>query len=488
MPDGGRSLLLTGAFPLPAMDERPHSPPGREEEQKQCVRRYEAMVQDRQRLFFDVEEFALIIGYYLDKVEFSSARQALELGLEQHPTSIDLRYWEADVLIHTGRLNRALEVLDGLQKIEPFNAAVHLHKGSIYSQLRNYRRAVEHYRRALDLADEDHDNIYLDLAFEYENLEEFEQAIACLQQAVEINPENEAALYELAYAYDLAEANEAAVVFFRRFTNEHPYSFVGWYNLGNALFALDRPEESTEALDLALAIDERFTSAYFSKARNLVTLGKYPEAIENYQEALRVDGPQPVTFSFLGECYEKMEHLEQALIHYDQALALDHKWVDAWIGRGVVKDMQGRLPEAVKDLEEAVRCDPDNCDGWYYLANTLGRMGRYDEAIAAYTRVNTMEPESLDGWMDHADLMLHLKGPDAAVVKLREAEMVHQLNALYKYRMCSYLLRAGREQQAMQVLEEALLADHAAHTALLEHYPEAVHLPQVAHLLDLYRR
>ena len=37
-------------------------------------------------------------------------------------------------------------------------------------------------------------------------------------------------------------------------------------------------------------------------------------------------------------------------------------------------------------------------------------------------------------------------------------------------------------------LEEALMADHASHTELLEHYPEAAHLPQVLHLLELYRR
>jgi tetratricopeptide (TPR) repeat protein len=241
-------------------------------------------------------------------------------------------------------------------------------------------------------------------------------------------------------------------------------------------------------LDLSLAIDERFTSAYFSKARNLVTLGRFQEAIDNYQEALRIDGPQAVTFSYIGECYEKMERLEQALIHYDQALALDPSWVDAWIGRGVVKDMQGRLAEALSDLEQAVRLQPDNGDAWYYRANVLGRAGRYEESIASYTKVNTMEPESLDGWMDHADLLFHLKGPEAALKKLSEGELVHKLNARYKYRLVSYLLRCGREQQALSELEEALMADHAAHTTLLEHYPEAAQLPQVMHLLELYRR
>jgi hypothetical protein len=54
--------------------------------------------------------------------------------------------------------------------------------------------------------------------------------------------------------------------------------------------------------------------------------------------------------------------------------------------------------------------------------------------------------------------------------------------------MVSYLLRAGLEQQALLELEEALMADHASHTLLLEHMPEAAAMPQVIHLLDLYRK
>ncbi|MEZ4740106.1 MAG: phosphosulfolactate synthase [Flavobacteriales bacterium] len=144
-----------------------------------------------------------------------------------------------------------------------------------------------------------------------------------------------------------------------------------------------------------------------------------------------------------------MDNAEQALIHYDQSIALDSNWVDAWIGRGVVKDMQGRLPEAVKDLEYAVKLAPEHGDGWFYLANAYARSERYPEAFEAYIKLNAFEPENLDGWLDHSDLLLRMKGPDAAVKKLREGEQVHKLNSKYRYRMVSYLLRLGHQQQAL---------------------------------------
>ncbi len=90
--------------------------------------------------------------------------------------------------------------------------------------------------------------------------------------------------------------------------------------------------------------------------------------------------------------------------------------------------------------------------------------------------------------LDHADLLLELKGPEVALLKLKEGELVHKLDPRFRYRVVSYLLRAGRIQEALIELEEALMADHAAHEQLISHYPEAMHLPQVTHLLELYRR
>lgn len=453
-----------------------------------CVERYESMRKQNTTYFFDVEEFEIIIEHYLEQSDTRRAKEVLDLAQRQHPGSLDLQFSEAHVLMNQGKLNRALEVLDAIGKMEPFNEDVHLHKASIYSQLRNYRRAVEHYKRALDLAEEGLDDIHLDLAFEYENLEMFDLALESLKHALEINPENEAVLYEMAYCFDISDAHQAAVSFFRQFTNDNPYSFVSWYNLGNALARLDRCEESIEALDYCLAIEERFTSAYFSKARNLLLLGRYQEAIDCYQETITYDGAQAITLSYIGECYEKMEQYEQALIHYDQSIALDPNWVDAWIGRGVVKDMQNNLPEAVKDLENAVRLAPEHGDGWFYLANSLARSAKYEAAFEAYAKLNTLEPENVDGWLDHADLLLQMKGPDLAARKLKEGSQVIKLTSKYAYRMVSYLLRMGDMQQALVMLEDALMNDHSSHTQLLEHYPEAAQLPQVIHLLELYRR
>ena len=171
-----------------------HQPLPDREDQRGCVQRYEAMLHRNDRLFFDVEEFELIIDHYLEQNDTRQAKEVLDLAQEQHPGSLDIMFSEAIVLMNMGRLNKALEVLDAIGKLEPYNEEVHLHKASIYSQLRNYRRAIEHYKRALELAEEGTDDILLDLAFEYENIEAWKQAVDCLKRGLEINDENEGAV------------------------------------------------------------------------------------------------------------------------------------------------------------------------------------------------------------------------------------------------------------------------------------------------------
>ncbi len=263
---------------------------------------------------------------------------------------------------------------------------------------------------------------------------------------------------------------------------------MAWYNLGNTLAKLERLDESNEALDLAIAIEERFSSAYFSKARNLLVSARYEEAITCYEETLAFDGPQAITFSFIGECYEKMEKYEQALIHYDQAIALDPTWVDAWIGRGVVKDMQERLPDAVKDLEQAVHIGADNPDAWYYYANALGRSEKYEQALKAYEKLNTIEPQSLEGWMDHADLLLTLKGPDAALRKFPRRRTGPQAHP--PLQVPPRELPAPGRPRATSLLrwKKPSWRNTPPTRSSLEHYPEAAALPQVMHLLELYQK
>ncbi|HMC97707.1 MAG TPA: tetratricopeptide repeat protein, partial [Flavobacteriales bacterium] len=103
------------------MNEGPLPLPERNDDQQGCVQRYEAMLHRNDHYFFDVEEFELIVEHYLEQSDMRRAREVLDYAHKQHPGSLDLLFCEAQVLISSGKLNKALEVLDAIGKLEPFN-------------------------------------------------------------------------------------------------------------------------------------------------------------------------------------------------------------------------------------------------------------------------------------------------------------------------------------------------------------------------------
>lgn len=467
----------------PCMSDR-QSDPFENDNTHEYISRYEKMLEKNDEYFFDVEQFELIIDHYLDRNELKKASQVLGYARSQHPTSVELLFCESNILIGAGKLNKALQVLDAMESLHPFNDEIYLTKASIHSQLRNYDLAIRNYKKALEFAEEELDDIHVDLAFEYENLEALTKAIFHLKEALKINPENEAALYELAYCFDLAENMSGAATFFQRFLDDNPYSYVGWYSLGNAFAKQGLLEKGIDAFEFCIAINDGFSSAWFGKAKAHVDLGQLDKAIESYQETLEMEGAQAVTFSLIGECYEKLDQVDLALEYYSRALEQDPEWVDAWIGTGVVKQVQGKLSESINYLQKAIELEPNNDSARTLLARVYVKARNDEAAMVMYETVHQTAPENLEAWLEHSDLLLQAGIHEAAINKLEEGARVHLNDTRYRYRMVSYLLQAGRTNEALLMLGELISTDAKDQHLLFEHFPEAQNISAVMDLID----
>ena len=58
---------------------------------------------------FDLLEFEEIIVHYLDTGKHSLAKKAVKLGLEQHPSSVDLKLLDVEILIFDNKLEKEIE-------------------------------------------------------------------------------------------------------------------------------------------------------------------------------------------------------------------------------------------------------------------------------------------------------------------------------------------------------------------------------------------
>ncbi|MFZ4570109.1 MAG: tetratricopeptide repeat protein, partial [Bacteroidales bacterium] len=154
------------------------------------VRHYEEMIGHKEHHFFDVFEYEDIIDYYLYLSDLPSALVCLKKALRQHQSNPLIQLKQVQYYIRTKNEHEALKLLEELDHADGNDADFEVQKGNLYSQMERSEKAIQSYKNALDGSD-DQDDIYVSLAFEYETLGKYKQAINYLTEAIRVNPENE---------------------------------------------------------------------------------------------------------------------------------------------------------------------------------------------------------------------------------------------------------------------------------------------------------
>jgi tetratricopeptide (TPR) repeat protein len=202
-------------------------------EQNLLIARFEEMLRKKSEYFFDSEEFETVIDFYIDKNQLITAGQVADLASRQHPFSAIFPIRKAQLLSALNETQAALEVLTQAENLEPSNPELFMTRGGVYSQMGLSEKAIANFKMALDHS-EDRDQVYLNIAYEYENISKYADAIFFLKKALSDNSDNEAAVYELAFCYELNGQHEESVLFFNQFIDKEPYSHAAWFNLGVA--------------------------------------------------------------------------------------------------------------------------------------------------------------------------------------------------------------------------------------------------------------
>ena len=252
--------------------------------------KFESMLKTNNVLFFDAEEFENIIHHYLNQGKIALAKKAIKLGLQQHPSSINLKLFKVEIYVFENNLELANELLNELYDIEPHNEEIFIQKANILSKQDNHEKAIDVLKQALELTDDTID-IYSLIGMEYLFLDEFENAKFNFIKCIEQDADDYSALYNIIYCFDFLEQHHEAIDYLNTFLDNNPYSEVAWHQLGKQYLTLDLHKKALAAFDFAIISDDRFVGAYLERGKVLEKQQKYPEAIESYSTTLKLDDP-----------------------------------------------------------------------------------------------------------------------------------------------------------------------------------------------------
>ena len=164
-------------------------------------------------------------------------------------------------------------------------------------------------------------------------------------------------------------------------------------NLGDALYQTGKREEAIEHYQQALRINPNYAEAHHNLGAALYQTGKREEAIEHFQQALRINPDYAEAHYNLGVALYEAGKREEAIEHYQQALRINPDYAEAHNNLGASLAQAGKIEEAIAHFRQALRIKPDFAEAHCDLGLALGQAGRTPEAIEHLKRALQIKPD-----------------------------------------------------------------------------------------------
>jgi tetratricopeptide (TPR) repeat protein len=330
-------------------------------------------------------------------------REALRIDRASLPARLRL----AESLMRAGDLEASRAEYEALLRQFPELALAHHGLGHLLSVQGNRRAAVEHYRRAVELA-----------------------------------PQFGPARYALALAYrdlGLDDSAQPHLAAYREHGNRRPA-------LRDPLLEQVRSMKGT-ARDLIV------------EAARLGRAGRLDESIAMHQKALEADPAAAQAHVNLISLYGRTGRRDKAEEHYRAVLRLEANLADAHYNYGVLLASDRRPAEAAAAFRKALDVNPFHAQAHNNLGGILAQQGRLDEAAAHYRQAIANDPQ-------HRAARFNFGRVLAASGRYPEAiEQLHRVlspedsadsdTPRYMYALADAYRRAGDLQKARQYAEDA---------------------------------
>ena len=243
----------------------------------------------------DFIEARLLMGHIMAYKGQLDAAYAQYIAVpEKSDSYLKSRREAADILEEAGRIDEAIELLEGLHaKFDDVEAEIQI--GDIYRRAKDFDKALLSYQSALQTVDKDYQNLwhlYYLRGMSYEQLDQFEKAKSDLNKALELRPENPYILNYLGYSLaDRGENLPRALELIRKAVKLEPddgyiTDSLGWvlYRLGRYEEAVPHLERAVELLPYDPVINDHLGDAYWQVGRKIEARFQWRRAFNHAED------------------------------------------------------------------------------------------------------------------------------------------------------------------------------------------------------------
>ena len=333
-----------------------------------------------------------------------------------------------------------------------------VNKGFSFNSLGKYQEAIACYDRAIEI-DPRLVGAWNGKGVAFAKLGRYQEEIACYDKAIGIDPREAGAWNNKGVALENLGKYQEAIVCYDRAIEIDPRLVEAWNGKGGALSKLGRHQEAIVCYDKAIGIDPRDAGAWYSKGVALSELGRYQEAIACYDRALEIDAGYAEAWHNKGSALGNLGKYHEAIACCDKALEINPIFMQAWSNKGNALSRLGRHQEAIGCYDRAIEIDPRNAEAWYSKGLALAKLGRYQEAIACCDKALEIDPRHANAWHNKGFALGTLGKYHEAIACYDKAIEIDPRDAKAWYYKGVILSELGKYQEAIACCDKAIEID-----------------------------
>lgn len=425
--------------------------------------RLEEAYQDGKRLI-ELEPEAL--GVYYSLTRYCISLQKYEEAISYAEKLSDISQYRGDVKVllnsaysfYIDSINKNREALDDKEKyklaeayfktskiVESYNilqelitqSSCNAEAYSLYCRVlmikKNYELAYVTVCEALANYEDSYELNFLKADI-LEELGKYDEALQCANTAIELDPSaahcyknKAAALLGLELYEDCLEACEEAL-------DKYLYLVEAYIIKMKAFKEINLLDEALEVFNRASSYGIKDGKLYYEKARVLMHLKKYDEAIQNcqlaleedeneldysvlkamcmyykgdyeeskklFEEIIEKDSSCAIAYFHITLCWLKLSNPEAAIAVADKAIVQEYGYLDRFHNlKGIAFQELNRYDKGLEEYRKALSYNPTVSGYYYSLGRCLNELDRYEEAIEYLKKYIELEPEDADGYV-----------------------------------------------------------------------------------------
>lgn len=241
----------------------------------------------------------------------------------------------------------------------------------------------------------------------YCNNEEYDKAIEIFKKAVELYPNDDDSWRWLGNSYNRNGKIEEAIKSHLKATELNPNKDVNWSMLGSSYLINGQKEEAIKYCLKATELNPDNELNWFWLGASYYENGKYQEAINSLLKAVELNPDNSINWCYLGNSYINNERYEDAIKSHLKATELNSNDYQSWLNLAISYMHNDQFQEAIETLLKAIELNPNNAGSLSLLGYVYKINGQYEEAIKYLLKAKELNPDGFNNWYELGDAYLN---------------------------------------------------------------------------------